>query len=269
MCLPYEEIDFREDPETRKAIPVSREAGEVLSESVEKMSKSLKNVINPDSVIADYGADTFRLYEMYMGPLEASKPWNTRDVPGLRRFLNRVWRLVVDEQTGKVCDAITDDEPDEETLRLLHRTIREVTDDTKNLKFNTAIAEMIKFVNKMTPAKARPRAAMEPFILLLAPYAPHIAEELWQRLRAGAWTESLAYEPWPRFDPELAREDEVEIAIQINGKVRSRVSVRADADEEAMRSAAMSDKRIAGELAGKKIRMVKCVPGRLVNIVAT
>jgi leucyl-tRNA synthetase len=241
----------------------------VLSESVEKMSKSLKNVINPDSVIADYGADTFRLYEMYMGPLEASKPWNTRDVPGLRRFLQRVWRLVVDERTGELCDAITDSEPDEETMRLLHRTIREVTDDTENLKFNTGIAEMIKFVNKMTPAEFRPRKVIEPFILLLAPYAPHIAEELWQRLKGDAWTGSLAYEAWPKFDPDLAAEEEVEIAIQINGKVKTRMSLRADADEEAMRAAALADKRIAGELAGKNIRFIKCVPGRLVNIVAS
>ncbi|MCZ6699091.1 MAG: class I tRNA ligase family protein, partial [Planctomycetota bacterium] len=269
VYVPYEDIEFRENQIGGRSIPHHKTTGEVLSESVEKMSKSLKNVVNPDRVIEEFGADTFRLYEMYMGPLESSKPWNTRDLPGLYRFLGRVWRLVVDEETGQVSSAVKDVEPDEETLRLLHRTIREVTEDTEVFKFNTAIAEMFKFVNVMTPAEVRPRSVIRSFLLLLSPYAPHIVEELWQRLEGREWRETVAYESWPAFDPQLAEEDEVEIAIQINGKVRSRITLRADADESLMRASALADRKIAAELASRKVRFIKCVPGRLVNIVAT
>ncbi len=183
--------------------------------------------------------------------------------------MGRVWRLVIDEETGEVSSAVVDVEPDEETLRLLHRTIREVTRDTEVFKFNTAIAEMFKFVNVMTPAEVKPRSVIRSFLLLLSPYAPHIVEELWQRLEGSEWQGSVAYESWPDFDPQLAEEDEVEIAIQINGKVKSRITLRADADESLMRSSALADPKIAAELASRKVRFVKCVPGRLVNIVAT
>jgi len=261
VYIGYDEIDFREDGAYHK------KTGEKLIESVEKMSKSLKNVINPDDVIAEYGADTFRLYEMYMGPLEASKPWNTRDVPGVHRFLHRTWRLIVDQETGNLNPAVQDVEPDEETLRLLHKTIKQVTEDIENMRFNTAIAAMIVFVNEMTKKQVRPKKVLETFMLLLAPFAPHIAEELWQILKGEAWTGSLAYEPWPRYDENVTREKQIEIAVQVNGKVRARVTVPADIDEESLKQAALENDRIRQLTAGKQIKKVIAVPGRLVNIV--
>lgn len=262
VYVSYEEVEQREDG------AYHRVTGEKLTVSVEKMSKSLKNVINPDEVLDEFGADVFRLYEMYMGPLDASKPWNTRDVPGLSRFLNRVWRLMIDEQTGEVSGAVQEVEAEPEVARLLHKTIRKVTEDIESLKFNTAIAHLITFVNEMTRRRVRPRGVLETFVLLLSPFAPHIAEELWQRLKGPAWRGSLATEPWPTYDPELARDEVVEIAVQINGKVRARVQVPADADEEHMKSAALSCSAITAALADRNVRFIKCVPGRLVNIVA-
>jgi len=259
ICVPYDQIDFRDDAGYHK------QTGEKLSEAVEKMSKSLKNVVTPDEVTAEYGTDAFRLYEMYMGPLEASKPWNTRDVPGVFRFLQRVWRLVVDQETGDLSDRLTDDEPDEATERLIQRTIRHVEGDLDTMRFNTAIAHMIVFVNEMTPRQQRPRSAVERLLLVLAPFAPHIAEELWQRL---GHADSLAYEPWPAFDPEVAREPQVEIAVQLNGKVRTRITISADAGQEQMKQIAMEDEKVKAGLKGKSVRKVICVPGRLVNIVA-
>ena len=237
-----------------------------MVESIEKMSKSLKNVINPNEVIAEHGADTLRLYEMYMGPLETSKPWNTRDVPGVHRFLHRAWRLVVDPETGRLSDKVVDAGPDETVERLVHRTIKSVEDDLETMRFNTAIAHLIVFVNEMTPLERRPRSAVERFVLLLAPLAPHIAEELWARL---GHAETLAYEPWPAMDAALAQEPEVEIAVQIKGKLCTRLTLSADADVKQMEEAAMSDDKVKAAIEGKTVRKVICVPGRLVNIVAT
>jgi len=259
VCIGYEDIDFREDGAYHK------QSGDRLSETVEKMSKSLQNVVNPDEAVCRYGADTFRLYEMYMGPLDSSKPWNPRDVPGVHRFLHRVWRLVVDQQTGRLSDKLLDGEPDEQAERLIHRTIMHVEADLDQMRFNTAIAHMIVFVNEMTRRDRRPRSVIERFLLVLAAFSPHIAEELWQRL---GHSESLAYESWPRFDPELARVLEVEIAVQISGKVRARLTISADASEDEMQQAAMEHEKIRQELEGKTVRKVICVPGRLVNIVA-
>ncbi len=245
---------------------VHRETGESLTQIVAKMSKSLKNVVNPDIIIEEFGADTFRLYEMFMGPLEASKPWNTRDVPGLYKLLQRIWRLVVDEQTGDLSDRLIDAEPDVDENRILHKTIKGVTEDVEQMKFNTAIARMFEFVNEMTPRAQRSRSAIERFVLLTAPFAPHLAEELWKRLGHDT---SLAYADWPAFDAALAKDDEVEIAVQIKGKVRARIMMPADADDKALEAAAMANEGIQQDLAGKTIRKVIVVPGRLVNIVAT
>ena len=241
------------------------QTGEPLKQIVAKMSKALKNVVNPDEIIAKYGADTFRLYEMYMGPIEASKPWNTRDVPGLFKLLSRIWRLVVDETTGGLSPALVEVEPDAATLRVLHKTIKKVGEDIAQFKFNTAIAAMFDFVNTLTPAARRPRSVIEPFVLVIAPFAPHLAEELWQRL---GHRDSLAYEPWPQHDPDLARDEQVEIAVQISGKVKARIVVAADADDQAMEAAALADERVQRELSGKHVRKVIVVKGRLVNIVA-
>ncbi len=243
-----------------------RDTGEPVTQIVAKMSKALKNVVNPDDIIAQYGADTFRLYEMYMGPIEASKPWNTRDVPGLFKLINRIWRLVIDEQTGELSPALVNTEADGETLRILHKTIKKVGEDIEQFKFNTAIAAIFDFVNALTPARQRPRSVIEPFVLVISPFAPHLAEELWHRL---GHRQSLSYEPWPRYDPELAKDEQVEVAVQIMGKVRSRIMVPADVDDRQMETAALADERIQRELAGKTVRKVIVVKGRLVNIVAS
>jgi leucyl-tRNA synthetase len=257
----YDQIDFREDGAYHK------ETGEKLVESIEKMSKSLKNVVNPDDVVSQYGADTLRLYEMYMGPLEASKPWNIRDVMGVHRFLNRAWRLIVDPDSGARSAAVQDIEPDADALRTLHQTIQGVTVDIENLAFNTAIAKMIIFVNEMTKRDVRPARVLAPFLLLLSPFAPHMAEELWQRLCGATWKGSMAYEPWPVYDPALARQDQVEVAVQINGKVRTKLTVSADVDAKGLEAAALADERVTELIGDKKVRKVIAVPGRLVNIV--
>ncbi len=245
---------------------VTRETGEPVTRVIAKMSKSLKNVVNPDEIIAANGADTFRLYEMFMGPLDAAKPWNTRDVPGLFKLCRRIWRLVVDEETGACSSRLTDDEPDEAALRALHKLIKRVTGDIEQLKLNTAIAAIFDFVNFMTPRDRRPRAVIESFILVVAPFAPHLAEELWHRL---GHDNTLAYEAWPPFDDALTRDLEVEVGVQINGKVRARVMVSADATEEAIQTAALGEDRIVEALLGKTVRKVIVVKGRLVNIVVT
>ncbi len=237
---------------------------EPVTRIVAKMSKSLKNVVNPDVVIGEYGADTFRLYEMYMGPLDASKPWNTRDVPGLFKLCQRIWRLFVDESTGEFSSALTNDEPDEASLRALHKLIQKVSIEVEQLKLNTSIAAIFDFVNAMTPMEHRSRAVLEPFVLVIAPFVPHLAEELWARLGHG---ESLAYEAWPAYDEALARDDAVEIAVQVGGKIRSRVMVAADADEQTIQEAAMADEKVQADIAGKTVKKVIVVKGRLVNVI--
>ncbi len=231
-----------------------------------KMSKSRGNVVNPDEVVREYGADSLRLYEMFMGPLEATKPWSMAGVSGVRNFLDRVWRMIVDFRSDDavLVEAIRDVEPTEEQNRILHRTIAAVTRDTEAMSFNTAIARMMEFVNFYTKEEVRPKSAMQDFVLLLAPYAPHLAEELWQLLGNA---ESLAYHAWPKFDEALTKTAEVEIPIQVNGKVRGRVTVPAEAAQAELERIARSDARILELVAGKEIVKVIVVPGRLVNIV--
>ncbi|MBN9118222.1 MAG: leucine--tRNA ligase [Planctomycetes bacterium] len=236
-----------------------------LTGKADKMSKSRGNVVNPDDIVREYGADSLRLYEMFMGPLEAVKPWSTKSVEGVYRFLTRAWRLIVDEgEEFKLSSAVKDAQPDRETLRVLHQTIQKVTKDTESLSFNTAIAEMMKFVNHVTGLEVRPRSVLEPFVLLLAPYAPHVAEELWRVL---GHTNTLVYEPWPKFDPELAKADEIEIPVQVNGKLKARLKVPAEIDDKALEAAAMADETVKAQIAGKTVKMVKVVPRKLVNVV--
>ncbi|HVA49335.1 MAG TPA: leucine--tRNA ligase [Pirellulales bacterium] len=231
-----------------------------------KMSKSRGNVINPDDVVKEYGADSLRLFEMFMGPLEATKPWSMEGVNGVRGFLDRVWRMMTNDRAEAVelNAAIQDIGPSAEQNRVLHRTIREVTQDIERLGFNTAIAKMMEFTNFFFKADPRPRQAMEKFVLLLSPFAPHLAEELWQAL---GHERTLAYEPWPAYDESLIKLDTVEVPVQVNGKVRGRVSVPADADEAAHEAAARSDGKIAQQLAGKTIVKKIIVPGRMINFV--
>ena len=219
--------------------------GMILGEDGQKMSKSRGNVVNPDKVVADYGADSMRLYEMFMGPLEATKPWSMQGVEGVHRFLQKVWRMTVDEDTGELAKEVQDAAGDETTLKLLHQTIRKVGDDIEKFGFNTAISAMMIFVNHLGKQSVRPKSAIEKFVLILAPFAPHIAEELWERL---GHNNSLAYEPWPVYDKELAKEKEIELAVQINGKIKDRIVVSADADEEQIKSKALSCEKVAAAI---------------------
>ncbi len=231
-----------------------------------KMSKSRGNVVNPDQVVREYGADALRLYEMFMGPLEAAKPWSMDGVSGVRGFLDRVWRLIVDDRADdmRLSAAVVDDSLSDGQNRVLHKTIKAVTDDVDGLRFNTAIARMMEFTNYFTKLDRRPRSAMEQLVLLLAPFAPHMAEELWALL---GHRETLAYEPWPTFDDAALVEDSIEVPVQVNGKVRGKVTVANGADEAAMLSAAKADEKIAAQLAGKQIIKQQVVRGPLVFFV--
>ncbi|MCG5467160.1 leucine--tRNA ligase [Micromonospora sp. LAH09] len=226
-----------------------------------KMGKSLKNVVTPDDMCAAYGADTFRVYEMSMGPLEVSRPWETRAVVGSHRFLQRVWRAVVDEQTGAL--RVTEDPADEATRRLLHKVIDGVRGDMDNIRFNTAIAKLIELTNGLTRLSSTPREVAEPLVLMVAPFAPHVAEELWRKLGHDT---SLTYADFPTADPALLVADTVTYPVQVNGKVRGRIEVPADAAEETVRAAALE--AVAAALAGKEPRKVIVVKGRMVSVVA-
>jgi leucyl-tRNA synthetase len=230
--------------------------GQKVNREYGKMGKSLKNVVTPDEMCERYGADTFRVYEMSMGPLEVSRPWETRAVVGAQRFLQRVWRAVVDENTGAV--VVADTPADDETKRVLHRTIAGVREDMADLRSNTAIAKLIELTNALTKLPAAPREVAEPLVVMLSPFAPHIAEELWRKL---GHQETITYVDFPVADPALLVQESVTYPVQVNGKVRARVSVAADASEEAVREAALAEVGITDP------KKVIVVPGRLVSIV--
>lgn len=238
--------------------------GMILGEDNQKMSKSRGNVINPDQVVKDYGADSMRLYEMFMGPLEATKPWSMQGVEGVHRFLQRVWRMVIDPQSGRVLDCVSDSQADEATVRLLHQTIKKVTEDIEVFAFNTAISQMMIFVNYLSRQEVRPKKIIEQFVLILSPFAPHIAEEIWQRL---GHTQTLAYEMWPAFDPNLAKEKEIEMAVQVLGKIKDKIIVSADAAEEQIQQAALASDKVQAAMAGKPPKKIIVIKPRLVNIV--
>jgi leucyl-tRNA synthetase len=231
--------------------------GMILGEGGAKMSKSLGNVINPDDIVAEFGADTMRVYEMFMGPLEVSKPWSTRGIAGAKRFLERVWRI------GEL--PITEEEPSETLLRVLHKTIKKVSHDTERLEFNTGIAQMMIFVNEVAGLEKMPRKLVTPFILLLAPYAPHLAEELWEKLGHAP---SISKQPWPTWDEALTAEDLVEVVFQINGKIRAKENMPTGTPEAELKEKALGHERIKELLQGKEIRKVIVVQNKLVNIVA-
>jgi leucyl-tRNA synthetase len=238
--------------------------GMILGEDGQKMSKSRGNVINPDKVVADYGADSMRLYEMFMGPLESIKPWNIQGVEGVHRFLQKVWRMVIDETTGELEQGVKEAQADEATLRLLHQTIKKVTGDIETFNFNTAISAMMIFVNHLIKQAVRPRAVIEKFVLILAPFAPHIAEELREKL---GHTNSLAYEPWPEYDRELVKEKEIELAVQVNGKIKDRIVVAADADEKQIEREALVSAKVKVAMNGKPAKKIVVVKPRIVSIV--
>ena len=266
--------------------------GLILGEDSQKMSKSRGNVINPDDILAEYGADAFRLYEMFMGPLEMVKPWNTRGVEGVYRFLGRVWRLFVDEQSEtdfeqgltaepargpellgsiRLAAGISEALPTPAQLKALHACIKKVTEDLDGLRFNTAISALMVFINEAMTWAAKPVSVLRDFLVLLQPFAPHIAEELWAKLhttRSPEHAPSLAYASWPKFDPALLVEDTLEIPVQVNGKLRDVIKVPAGASQAELEAAAKASEKVKPFLEGKTIRKVIVLPGRLVNIVA-
>ncbi len=253
------EVTERDGQYLHEGRPVTREYG--------KMGKSLKNAVTPDEMYDAYGADTLRIYEMSMGPMDASRPWETRAVPGAFRLLQRVWRTIIEEDSGTV--RVTDGEPDQATARLLARTIQAVRADYEAMRFNTAVARITELNNHLTastsgPSAGVPRSVAETMVVLLSPLAPHLSEELWSRL---GHAESLARHPFPEADPTLLVQDTVEIPIQVNGKVRARVSVPADADADALETLARADEKVAEQLTGKTVRKVIAVPGKMVSFV--
>jgi len=252
-----------DDVEKRGEHFVLRDRPEIRVEArAYKMSKSRGNVVNPDEIVRLYGADSLRLYEMFMGPLEETKPWSTQGVEGVHRFLSRLWRLYVDEETGAL--RVQDADPDRDQLRLLHETIRKVTEDTERMRFNTAIAQMMIFVNEALRWPVFPRAVAEPFVLLISPYAPHIAEELWERL---GHPESLAYAPWPQYDPALLERTTVTVVVQVNGRLRAQVELPAGSPQEHVQARALEDPNVRRHIDGRSIRRVIFVPDRLLNLV--
>ncbi|NBD22907.1 leucine--tRNA ligase [Paenibacillus glycinis] len=236
--------------------------GMILGMNNEKMSKSRGNVINPDDIVNEYGADTLRMYEMFMGPLEATKPWNTNGVEGMYRFLGRVWRLFIGEN-GELSEKIGGDAADA-FKRTWHRTVKKVTDDYENLRFNTAISQLMIFVNEAYKAETLPREAAEHFVQMLSPLAPHIAEELWSKLGR---TDTLTYAAWPAYEEAWTVDQEVEIVVQVNGKIVDRLSIAADMDEAEMERVAKASDKVSEAIAGKTVRKLIVVKGKLVNIV--
>ncbi|HEU5245589.1 MAG TPA: leucine--tRNA ligase [Candidatus Udaeobacter sp.] len=246
--------------------------GIILGEDSQKMSKSRGNIVNPDDVIDQYGADAFRCYEMFMGPLEQMKPWSMRGVEGVSRFLARVWRLFMTENQGgdwELSAKIKQIEPDKAQQKITHATIKKVTEDIESFSFNTAISQMMIFVNAFTGAETIPLSSMRAFLVLLSPFAPHIASELWEKVNTkfSDARGDISEQSWPPYDERLLVEDEVEVVLQINGKVRDRMKMSIFATEEEMKTAALSNPKIRDRIAGKTVRNVIVVPRKLVNIV--
>jgi leucyl-tRNA synthetase len=260
--VPAAEVEEQDGQFFWQGQPVKREFG--------KMGKSLKNSITPDEICDEYGADTLRVYEMSMGPLDQSKDWSTKDIVGAQRFLARVWRVVVDEQSGDT--SVVDAEPDAETLRALHRTIDQVGQEYPALKFNLAVAKLIEYTNYLTKrylsgqqgSDGAPRAAVEPLVVMLAPLAPHLAEELWRRL---GHADLLVRQPFPTADPKFLTDDEVKLPVQVAGKVRATIIVSAGASEDVVRAAALADPKVVEHLSGQEPKRVIVVPKKMVSIV--
>ena len=234
-----------------------KETGEELTQVIAKMSKSLKNVINPDDFIRNYGADSVRMYEMFMGPLRESKPWATNGFIGVYRFLDRIWRIATEKKIEDIPMSADID-------KLMHKTIKKVTEDTEALAFNTAISQMMVFVNELNRLETIPKEALEKLTLLLSPYTPHLAEELWEML---GHEPSVALAEWPGYDEKKTIDDEIEIVVQVNGKVRAKLQMPRSASKDEMLSQAKANEKVQGWMEGKTIVKEIVVPGKLVNIV--
>lgn len=256
VYVPAAQVEERDGAFWYQGQEVNREYG--------KMGKSLKNAVAPDDVVRDFGADTLRVYEMSMGPLDTSRPWATKDVVGAHRFLQRLWRLVVSETSGSI--AVVEADLTDEDLKQLHRTVAGVRDDYANLRDNTVAAKLIEYVNYLTKTypDGAPRAAVEPLVQMVSPLAPHIAEELWSRL---GHPETITFEPFPEFSEQWLTDDTVELPVQINGKVKARIDVVADASKDDLQAAALADARVQSLVEGKTVVKVIAVPGRMVNLV--
>jgi len=228
------------------------------------MSKSKGNVVNPDDVVEEYGADTLRLYEMFMGPLDAAVAWSEEGLEGARKFLDRAWRLIIDDE-GKVRDRVTTFN-DQKLDVVYNQTVKKVTEDYETLQFNTAISQLMVFVNAANKEQALPIEYMKGFVQLLAPIAPHLGEELWQRLTKSE--ESISYVPWPTYDEAKLVSDEVEVVFQINGKVRAKAEASRTISKDDLEELALANENIKNHLEGLEVRKVIVVPGKLVNIVA-
>jgi leucyl-tRNA synthetase len=238
--------------------------GMILGENNEKMSKSKGNVVNPDEIVESHGADTLRMYEMFMGPLEASVAWSTNGLDGARRFLDRVWRLLVEEEDGSISSKVTNSQ-NSKLDKIYNQTVKKVTEDYEGLRFNTGISQLMVFINEAYKAETLPKAYVEGFVQLLAPIAPHITEELWRKL---GHEDSISYVQWPSFDESKLVDNEVEIVLQVNGKVKAKVMIPRDMNKDDLEKTAMENEDIKSQIEGKTIRKVIAVPGKLVNIVA-
>jgi len=229
------------------------------------MSKSRGNVVNPDDVVDDFGADSFRLFEMFLGPLSATKPWSTKGIEGVYRFLNRIYRFILDEE-GNLGQNIKNIPPFDEYERLMHRTIKNITEDIEDydLKFNTCISELMIYFNEISKLEDVPLVLVETFVKLLSPFAPHIAEELWRKL---GHEKTIAYEPWPVFNPAKVTRNIVTVVGQVNGKVRARIEVEFDTDGEKLKELVKMDEKIKSYINGKEIVKEIVIKNKLVNIV--
>jgi leucyl-tRNA synthetase len=241
--------------------------GLILGEDGRKMSKSLGNVVNPDDIVEKYGADSLRIFEMFMGPLSDHKPWIESGIEGVSRFLNRAWRLVATEEEGaepalspKVQDVAI--APDQEFI--LHSTIKKVGEDIESLSFNTAISQMMIFVNEFTPLVVRPKSAMMDFVKLLSPFAPHIAEELWEILGGAG---SIFLQDWPRFDEEKTRKQSIDMVVQVNSKIKSKISTAPDLNQSEVESIARKEKKVERAIAGLTVRKIIFVKNKLINFI--
>jgi leucyl-tRNA synthetase len=246
--------------------------GMILGQDNQKMSKSRGNVVTPDDIVEEYGADSLRLYEMFLGPLEATKPWSMSGVEGVYRFLARVWRLAMDEdQEGEwnLSPALASVDLNRKQLSIVHATIKKVSEDVESLSFNTAIAQMMIFVNEFTAAEIRPVEAVRTLLILLNPFAPHLSEELWWRLSFGfAGFEGMACEQrWPEWDDQFLAKDDLEIVIQVNGKLRDKITVRRDLENEELQRVALASVKVQEAARDKRVRKVIIVPNKLVNVV--
>ncbi|WP_100405166.1 leucine--tRNA ligase [Bacillus solitudinis] len=238
--------------------------GMILGENNEKMSKSKGNVVNPDDIVTSHGADTLRLYEMFMGPLDASIAWSENGLDGARRFLDRIWRLFIDESTGQLSEKINENKGSDNLIRVYHQSVKKITDDYANLRFNVGISQMMVFINEAYKQESLPRELVEGFVKLLAPIAPHLAEELWEKLGHEG---TISYEAWPTYDASLLVENEVEVVVQINGKVKTKLVIPTNATREQMQELANNDEKVQEAIGDKTVRKVIAVPGKLVNIV--